>query len=367
MSTGETSGDMLAAALAEAMRARRADIVFEGIGGERMAAAGFSLTVETRGWASMGLFAALVRIVPLVSIALVQIARLLLRPADLIVLVDFGAFNLRFAKALRALGYRRPMLYYFPPGAWLDRASQAQAVARTTTALTAFARQRDFYRSLGLPIAYFGHPLAALLAPRPARAPAPATGGTVALLPGSRIAEVRLHMPRLVAACELLRAGRSGLDVVASVANDECEGFVRDALATATFPFRIVRGSRQALDEADAALVASGTAVLEAMLREVPSVALYVLSPSTAAYARRVWHGPYVTLPNLLLEREVIPELLQEHATPAALAAAVDAILHDPAPQRAASSELRALLGDAGAQDRAAEFALALASGEAAA
>jgi len=366
MSTGETSGDMLAASLAEAMRARRPDVVFEGIGGERMAAAGFALSVETRGWGSMGLFAALARVAPLLPAALLQIARLVRRPPDLVVLVDFGAFNLRFARALRALGFRRPILYYFPPGVWFDRASQARAVARNATALTAFARQRDFYRSLGLPIAYFGHPLGALIGPRPPRPPAPAAGGTVALLPGSRIDEVRLHMPRLAAACELLRARRPDLDVVASVANDECEGFVRDALRAATFPVRIVRGSRDALDVADAALVASGTAVLEAVLREVPCVALYVMSSSGAAYARSRWHRQFITLPNLLLEREVLPELLQEHATPAALAASVETLLRDPVMQRVASHDLRVLLGEAGAQDRAAEFALELASGEAA-
>ncbi len=367
MSTGEASGDMLAASLAEAMRARRPDIVFEGIGGQRMSAAGFSLNVETRGWASLGLVAALVRILPLVLTGLAQVARLLYRPPDLIVLVDFGAFNLRLAKALRALNYRRPILYYFPPGVWFDRPSQARAVARNATALTAFKRQRDFYRSLGLPIAYFGHPLASLVAPRLPRAPAPPSGGTVALLPGSRVDEVRLHMPRLVAACNLLQARRPSLDVIASVANDDCERFVHAALGTATFPFRIVRGSRDALEPADAALVASGTAVLEATLREVPCVALYVLSPSGVAYGRRIWHRKYVTLPNLLLEREVVRELLQTEATPDALADAVEALLRDPSQQLGAARDLRAILGGAQAQERAAEFALALASAQAAA
>ncbi len=91
-------------------------------------------------------------------------------PQDLIVLVDFGAFNLRFAKTLRALGYRRPIVYFFPPGAWLDRERQARDVARHTVPLVPFEHQRDFYRSLGLGAAYFGHPLVSLIEPRGAAA-----------------------------------------------------------------------------------------------------------------------------------------------------------------------------------------------------
>lgn len=364
VSTGEASGDMLAAALAEAMRAREPAIAFEGIGSERMAAAGFKLTLRTGGWASMGLFAALVRIVPLLLVGAFLVARLRLRPVDLVVLVDFGALNLRLSKALRAVGYRGPILYFVPPGAWFDRASQASAVARSAVALTALARQRDFYRSLGLPIEYFGHPLLSLVPPRSPRPPVPARGGTVALLPGSRYEEVRRHMPRLLEAVALVRRGRPDLDLIVSAADAGCERLVLAALRAASIPARLVRGARAALDEADAAFIASGTAVLEAVLLEVPSVALYVVSPSAARYARRVWRRKHFTLPNLLLEREVVPELAQEEATPRALAEALESLLRDPSGQRAASRELRAKLGPPGALERAAEFALMLARNE---
>ena len=365
VSTGEASGDMLAAALAEAMRAREPNIEFEGIGSERMAAAGFKLTIRTDGWASMGLWAALAKIVPMVLIGAAHVARLRLRPVDLVVLVDFGALNLRLAQALRRVGYAGPVLYFVPPGVWLDRPSQARAVARNAVALTAFARQRDFYRSLGLPLAYFGHPLASLVRPGKPRPPAPAGGGTVALLPGSRYDEVRRHMPRLIAACELLRARRPHLKMIVSAADRGCERIVQAALRRAGISARVVRGARPALDEADAAFIASGTAVLEAMLREVACVALYVVSPGAARYGRRVWKRRHFTLPNLLLEREVVPEFWQDAASPEALAAALEALLHDPSGQRAASNELRAILGPPDALDRAAEFALALARGQA--
>ena len=118
---GEASGDMLAATLAEAMRAFVPGAAFAGIGGERMVAAGFELTARTTGWASLGPVEALRRVIPLFFTMWRHALALRARPVDLVVLIDFGAFNLRLAKTLRALGYRRPILYYFPPGAWLDR------------------------------------------------------------------------------------------------------------------------------------------------------------------------------------------------------------------------------------------------------
>ncbi len=359
--TGEASGDMLAATLGEAIREFEPGAEFSGIGSERMRAAGFRLTTHTRGWASLGPLEALGKIPPLLVNMLRHAVWLCLRPQDLIVLVDFGAYNLRFAKTLRFLGYRGPILYYFPPGAWLDRAGQARAVAGLTVPLTAFAHQRDFYTSLGLEIAYFGHPLASLVQPREPRPPAPARGGTVALLPGSRRGEVTRHAARLFEACRLLRLQRPELAVVVSAADADVERLLRGELRAAGFEARIVGGARAALDEADVALVASGTAVLEAALREVPTLALYVIAKSQVKIAHRVWSGRFITLPNLLLEREVVPELLQDAATPEALAAAAGALLDDPREQRAAFRELRAVLGPPDALARCAAFALALA------
>jgi len=359
--TGEPSGDMLAAALAEAMR-EIVPLDATGIGSERMREAGIALTERTIGWASLGPVEALRRIPPLFASHWRHALWLRAEPRDLIVLVDFGAFNLRLAKTLRGLGYRRPILYYFPPGAWLDRASQARAVARRTTALTPFAHQRDFYAALGLPIAYFGHPLVSLVEPRAPRPPPPPGGGTVALLPGSRRGEIARHIAPLVGACRRLRELRPSARFVIGAADADAEASIRRELAKQFFDgIAIVRGARAALDEADVAAIASGTAVLEATLREVPAVALYIVGESQVAIARRIWHGPYITLPNILLGREVVPELLQENATPERLAAALEALLADPLPQREAMRAVRAALGAPDALQRCAAFAVELA------
>ncbi|GAC1304351.1 MAG: lipid-A-disaccharide synthase [Vulcanimicrobiaceae bacterium] len=368
VATGEASGDMLAAALATAMRALAPETRFAGIGSEAMAAAGFDLTTRTTGWGAMGPLEAVRRIPQLFANAWRHALWLRARPVDLIVLVDFGAYNLRLAKTLRLLGYRGAILYLMPPGAWLDKPSQAAAVARYTTPLTAFAHQRDFFASLDLPIAYFGHPLGSLVPAREGRAPAPADGGRIAILPGSRIGELERHLPPLLGALRLVRAARPHAEFVIGAADALAERAIARALE-ATFPelaalggsASVVRGARAALDDADAAWVASGTAVLEATLREVPTVAFYVLARAQVALAKRVWRRAFITLPNLLAGAEIVPELVQDDVTPQRLAGALEPLLRAPGPHIAGQRTVRALLGPSDALARWAAFALDLA------
>jgi lipid-A-disaccharide synthase len=348
---------MSAAALGEALRRVVPGVTLEGIGASRMRAAGFTIFEETRGWASMGPLEAIGKIPRLFVVHVRAARRLCARPVDLVVLVDFGAFNLRLAKLLRKWRYAGPIVYFFPPGAWLDNPRQAAEVAAATRALTPFAHQRDFYRSLGLPVEYFGHPLVSIVEARSPLPAAPADGGTVALLPGSRRSEVMRHMPLLLAACRLVRAQRPRATFVIGASDDDAESIVRGRLAAfADLPVEIVHGARDALDRADAAFVASGTAVLEAALREVPCVALYVTSPAQAKIGRRIYRGRFITLPNILLERELVPEFLQDDATPERLAAAIAPLLADSRAQLAGMREVRATLGPPDALARCAAF-----------
>jgi lipid-A-disaccharide synthase len=361
-STGEASGELLAYDLLGAMRAQGATIEAEGIGDERLERAGVALWQRTRGWASLGPLDAIKKIPRLLAIMWGTALRLRRQPPDLVVLVDFGAFNLRLAKTLRRLGSRVPIVYYFPPAAWLDDVKRARVVAAVSRALTAFTHQRDFYTGLGLPIGYVGHPLVSTVPARTPREPAPAGGGTIALLPGSRRGEIARHTPLLLDAFALVRAQRPAVRGVLVAVDDEAARAFEHALSLrSTQDVRIVRSTRDALAEADAAAVASGTAVLEAALVGVPSLALYVLSDAQAKIARRVYKGRYITLPNLVLDAPVVPELLQEAATPDALAATLLALLERPAEQLARFADLRACLGPPDALERCAEFVLAAA------
>ncbi len=361
-STGEASGELSAALLAGEIARLAPQTTFSGIGGERMRKAGFSLRWNTRGWSSMGPLAAFSRIPKLGAIVLATAWHLQRDAPDLIVLVDFGAFNLRLARLLRALGYARPVLYFFPPGAWLDNARQAHAVAATTTPLTPFAHQRDFYRSLDLPIAYFGHPLTSAYAMRPMWSAPARDGGTVAVLPGSRRAELSFHLPVLLRAIGDLRKIRRRARFLIGAADSDARGFIVEMLAChPSGAIDVVDSAQSALAAADAAWIASGTAVLEAALCGVPAITLYILPRATARVARRVYRGAYVSIPNLVLQQAVIPEFLQEAASAENLTPAMDALLRDPAPQYSHLRSLRSALGPADALSKCAAFALSLA------
>lgn len=363
LSSGEASGELAATLLAQAIRRVDPHAQFEGIGAARMRENGIRLWRDHTGWASMGPLAAIPRI-PKLLLTMLRTAQHIARTKpDLVILVDFGAFNVRLAKRLRAIGYRGPILDVFPPATWLDRESVARDVAAIAMPLTAFAHQRDYYASLGLPIAYFGHPLAGQYMLRPPRGAPPEDNGTVALLPGSRAGELRYHVPRLLDAFEDLRAHRPRLRGIAGAADARGEQYLRAAARRRGLAdLRIVRGTREAIAQADAAWVASGTAVLECALTGVPAVALYVINPVLVKHARRVYSGRFITLPNLVLDRPVVPEFLQEDATPQHLAHAMDGVLRDPLAQYREFERLREALGPPDALEQCAAYAVALAS-----
>ncbi|MBV8074319.1 MAG: hypothetical protein JO140_02730 [Candidatus Eremiobacteraeota bacterium] len=362
-STGEPSGEYQAVELAKAMQGLAPEpLQLEGVGADRMRAAGFAVRVDTTGWASLGWLEAIGKIPRLLAIMVWTALRLRLDPPELIVLVDFGAFNLRLARQLRRTGYRGPIVYYIPPGAWLDRAAQARKVAAATRPLTVFAHQRDFYAGLGLECAFFGHPLGSLVAPRAPRPAPPPDGGTLALLPGSRTAEIERHMVPLLSAAQALALQRPKLELFIGAASPALAARIQTHLERfGAMRAHVVAGAKAALENADAAWIASGTAVLEAALMGVPSVLLYVTSEAQAKMARRMYAkigGRYLGLPNLVLGRGVIPEFWQEEATGSALAEAMRTILLDPAAQLAELGGLRKALGAADALERCARFVL---------
>ena len=316
---GEASGDLEAALLASALRERNPAFRFAAVGGRRLRAAGAEIVFDSSDWASIGPVSALANIPRLYAIAARLIAALRRDPPRLIVPIDFGAFSLRLLEMLRRRRYNGDVVYYFPPGAWLDNARQAKAVASLATPLTAFLHQRDFYRSLSLPIEYFGHPLGSVVPPRadkPAGFPP-----RIAILPGSRREEVQRHLPILADAARQMRAE---LDARFSIVAAS-PGLARQIQAlmprtVGKFEFELTTSDvGEAVETSDLAWVASGTAVLETALRRVPQITFYRVSQMQYRMAlRRMPHiarGP-VTLPNLVLGRHVVPELLQDDFTP---------------------------------------------------
>jgi lipid-A-disaccharide synthase len=367
LSTGEASGERSAVLLAAALRERDSQAHFEGIGGQAMRDAGIALWRDHRGWASMGLFAAIPKIPWLLGemwLTAIHIARE--RP-DLVVLVDFGAFNVRLVKTLRSrLRFKGPIVYLYPPAAWLDRENVARIVSRYTLPITAFEHQASFYRSLALPIYYFGHPLLSQYRMREPRPAPPSDGGTIALLPGSRMMEIKHHVPVLLRAFDELRKKRPRLKGTVAAVDDKMRRVLQRRIgALQRDDLRIEIGVRAAVEDVDAAWVASGTAVLESVLLGVPAIAVYVVSRAVAGYGRKmqrlIYGGRFITLPNLVMGEELVPEYLQDEATPQHLADAMERLLRDPQRTRDRFEALRTALGDHAALERIADFAFALA------
>lgn len=361
-STGEASGEASGVALAQAIRAYDPQARFEGIGSAAMRAAGFELWRDHTGWASMGPAAAVPRIPKLLYAMLRTASHIVATQPDLVVLVDFGVFNLRLANRLRRLRYQGPILDLFPPGAWLDDEEKARRVSAVAYPVTAFAHQYDFYRSLGCRIEFFGHPSTSRYTLRPLRVPPPADGGVVAMLPGSRSGELRRHLPVLAAAFRTLQKRRPALRGVFGAADARARERIEEAIAReGLINVEVVPGVTAALDSADGAWVSSGTAVLETALTGVPAVAIYVIPPALIWYGRRMIKHRFITLPNLVLGREIVPELLQDRATPEALAAALEGLMNAPAQQYEAFAAFRAALGPPDALERCARYAVELA------
>jgi lipid-A-disaccharide synthase len=361
-STGEPSAEATAILLSGAIRKLDPAAEFEGIGGQRMREAGFTLWRNNRGWASMGPLAAIPRIPKLLNAMLRTAFHIRATKPDLVVLVDFGVFNLRLANTLRRLHYSGPILDLFPPGTWLDNPEKARNVSDVAVPVTAFRHQYNFYRSLGLRIEFFGHPLAERYRMRPLRPRPPGDAGVVAMLPGSRSGELRRHLPAMAAAYRTLQQRRPHLRGVFGAADDRGERTIRDAVVREGLSnVEVVRGVEAALAEADGAWVSSGTATLECALLGVPCVGIYIIPPILIRYGHRMIRHRYIMLPNLVLGREVIPELLQENATPEALGDALESEIENPAKQYEAFVQMRDALGPPDALQRCANYAVELA------
>jgi lipid-A-disaccharide synthase len=361
VSTGEPSGESVALLLIAAIRAIDPQAQFEGIGAARMRTAGVAIWRDSTTWASMGPAAAIPKIPKLLTAMLSTAFHIVASKPDLVVLVDFGVFNIRLANQLRRMGYGGPILDLFPPGTWLDNPQRARQVSAVVEPITAFQHQYDFYRSVGARINFFGHPLTNQYTLRPPRV-APPNGGTIALLPGSRRGELRHHLPVFAQAYRVLRERRPALRGVFGAADERGAATIAAAIDSEQLEnVTIVRGVAAALADADGAWVASGTAVLEVALSGVPAVALYVIPRSLIWYGRRMIRHRFITPPNLVLGREIVPELLQDAATPERLADEIDRLMRDPSAQAAGYVELRAALGPADALERCARYAVDLA------
>lgn len=356
---GEVSGDMNVARLVTELRRRDPTIDVMGVGGTYLAAAGASLFLDSSLWGTIGyLRPSHVLLVPRLWQIERQIRRV--RP-DLLLLVDFPTFNLQLARRLRGL---LPIVYYFPPMVSIRRGDRARRIAALGMRLLAcFRAEAEAYRVAGADVVFVGHPAVDLARPRwdPPQARVtfgiPSGAPVVGLLPGSRVAEIRGHLPIMLAAAARLHRDSPDLWFVLPLASERFRGMVEEMTAASRLPLRVVTQTYDAMAISRALIVATGTATLEAAILGVPMVGIYRLPWLSWVIAHRVLKIRRAALPNVLSGRDVMPERLQHRMTPEALAAAAGEFLNDPAYAARVREDLLAVaagLGEPGVVPRAA-------------
>ncbi len=334
---GEASGDLLGAGLIAALKQRYPAAVFTGIAGPRMIAAGCEALFPSEKLAVMGLTEVLGHLRELFAIRKAVVRHFLAEPPDVFIGIDAPDFNLGLERQLKMAGI--PTVHYVSPSVWAWRQYRLPKIARSVDLmLTLFPFEAVFYETHHIPVCYVGHPLADTLPLIPDRHAAraelhlPQDGEVVAIMPGSRMSEVRALGEIFIEAARLCAERRPGLRFVAPLATAATQELFAARLQTLAprLPVTIVQGkAHRVLTAADAVMVASGTATLEALLLKCPLVMAYRLSPFTYWLAQRLVKVPHYSLPNLLAGRALVPELIQDAATPANVAAAVVHLLND--------------------------------------
>jgi len=369
LSAGEISGDLQAAHLAGALLRANPRATLYGCGGERMQASGVDVRVRTAHLGYVGIEES----VPMRNPIRHAHARLseILRddPPDLAVLVDGERFNIPLIRQLRRLEI--PFVYYFVPLVWFWGRWRARHIARhARLILPAFPAEREIFQKRGARVEWLGHPLLDIVHPVEDSDALLLSAGLdparpiVGLMPGSRAQEVESFSPTLLRAARQLRDQRPGLQFVLPVAAPHLLPELEAAAAAAGLSgsVRFVSANHYTLlSRCEVVLVASGTATLEVALLGVPMVVFYRVHPATYLAARALLSTRFISLPNILLGHEVVPELIQGRFTADQLVEKASAILDSPERARAIRSQLALippLLGGGGVVDRAAALIL---------
>jgi lipid-A-disaccharide synthase len=336
ISAGEASGEVYGAKLIEALRRlsgpKTAELEFFGVGGERMQQAGCDLVVNANEIAVVGLAEVVEHLPRIFRLFHKVVAEAERRRPDAAVLIDFPDFNFRLARQLHKRGI--PVIYYVSPQLWAWRQSRIELVRKyVRKMLVIFPFEEKFYRDHGIDVEFVGHPLADMALPTVTREQFATEHGLdpnrqwVALLPGSRRGEVLRIFPKLLQAAQLLGPEYVYITPVASTLDHEWMGsFLHDHNGP---EIAFTSDARSTLLHARAAAVASGTSTLEAALIGTPFAMVYQVAPLTWTLGRRLVKVERFAMPNLIVERDVVPELVQDNFTPERVCTELQKLLPD--------------------------------------
>jgi len=374
LSVGEASGDLHGEILCRALRSLDPGVRLVGMGGPRMARAGMEVLADPTAQAVVGMTEAVGRVPALYRAYRNLVRRIRRERPHALVLIDFPEFNMRLGRAAHRAGV--PVLYFIPPQLWAWRPGRARQIAAfAARVLAIFPFERAIYEAAGAPVEFVGHPLLDAVPLDMERGQARGRLGVdpavpmIGLLPGSRPGEVRRLLGPMFEAARILSERDARRRFVLGLAPGVDRGRIEAAIATAGSGPRVdivERLTHEVMAAADVLLVASGTATLEAALLGTSMVVCYRVSRTTLWIARRLALVPWISLPNVVAGRFVVPELLQDDVTGSRLAELVEPLLaggQESAAQQKAFAELRAALGEPGVGLRAARAVLEVARG----
>ena len=348
---GEMSGDLLGGHLIEALKQTLPDARFIGIGGPKMQAAGMEIMFPMEKLSVFGYIDALRHLREILGIRNKLKAALIATPPDLFIGIDAPDFNFNLELALKQRGI--PTIHYVSPSIWAWRGERIHKIKNAVShILTLFPFEAAIYEKAGVPVSYVGHPLADMLPEVPKRElmreqmRIHAKSTVFALLPGSRQSEVRYLAETYIQTAKLILQKLPGAQFLVPLASRETRTIFEDTLwklEAQELPITMLFGhAHDAMIAADGVLVASGTATLEAALLKRPMVITYKMLPLTYWLSKRKAYLPYVGLPNVLAGKFVVPEILQDDATPENLAQALLNLVND----KDAVAELETLFAD---------------------
>jgi lipid-A-disaccharide synthase len=335
---GEASGDLLGSHLMAALKESHPDLKFVGIGGPKMQSAGMEVLFPMEKLAVRGYVEVLRHYFEIVGIRRKLRAFFLANRPDLFIAIDAPDFNLGLEYALKKHGITT--IHYVSPSIWAWRGERIHKIKRAVSHMLAlFPHEPKLYQQAGVPVDYVGHPLADMLPRQPKRTEMreamriPLNAKVFALLPGSRQSEVEFLAQTYIDTAKLILQRQPDARFLVPLVSRETRGIFEQAIYDCNaheLPITLLFGHAQdAMIAADGVLVASGTATLEAALLKRPMVITYRMPAISWWLMRRKQYQPYVGLPNILCERFVVPELLQDDATPENLAQALLNLVND--------------------------------------
>jgi lipid-A-disaccharide synthase len=367
-SAGDPSGDAHAARLIGALKARDVSLSFAGLGGPAMQQAGMVLLDDLTQTAAIGPFDAARHLSRFAKAKRLLHEHLAAQRPDLAILVDFGDYNLPVIAPL-VKRHRIPLLYYISPQVWAWGRFRLRYIRRYVDHMIVFFPfEERFYQRAGIPVTWVGHPLVDGCHPTLSKEQARGRFGlnpwrrTVGLVPGSRESEVARHLPLVLAATQRIARHMPGVEFLLPKAPTIPHEALRRWLTGGGLDVHVADGSiADALQLMEAAIVASGTATLEAALCEVPMVVVYRTSWPTYLAARAVVRIPHIAMVNVVADRAIVPEFVQHRCSPRRVAAAIVELLRSDerrAAMQQALREVKTRLGPSGAVERAAGVVL---------